>query len=233
MRQRREPFLQFLSDNIYSDPQYAKELFRQLKSLAISWDAATSIDIAFDDEALHLAKASGCKALLIGFETINPRNYKKTSLSQIQTIKDYKIAINNIRAYGIKVVGTFIVGLDEYSHLDYWRLLWFIMRSRLWYANLSLLTPFPDTALFERLKKEDRILSFDWRKYNFFFCVIRPKHTSAIGVTVWFWLIRYLSVFFSPMLSRFLLIYIISYILYQMAWGAGNSLVHHWIISRF
>ncbi len=194
------PRVIFRCDNIYSSPRYAKQLFKEMIPLGVSWLANSSIDIGFDGEALRLAKASGCKGLLIGFETIYPQDYPKTSLKQIHSAEDYKIAIKNIKAYGIKIFGSFIIGVDHYTHFDYLKLLWFLIRSRIWHIYLLMLTPFPGTDLFDRLKKENRILSFNWRKYDMLTCVFKPKQTSVLGVYVWFWLIRYLSLFFSPSL---------------------------------
>jgi radical SAM superfamily enzyme YgiQ (UPF0313 family) len=198
--------IRFNCDNIYSSPYYAKELFRAMIPLEVRWAANCSIDIGFDDEALRLAKASGCRGFLIGFETIYPTEYGKTALPQFQSAEDYRKAIANIRAHGITFMGSFILGIDRYGHRDYLKLLWFLMRVRLWFFVLTILTPFPGSALYYRLKEEGRIISFDWRKYIFLFCVIKPKHTSVLSVYAWFWFIRVLSVFFSPYLIFLMLL---------------------------
>ena len=88
-----KPDLSFRDDNIFSDPSYAKELFRQLIPLNIRWQANSSLDIAFDDEALRLAQASGCRSLFIGFETMYPQRFAKTSLAGVRTPDDYRHAI--------------------------------------------------------------------------------------------------------------------------------------------
>ena len=193
--------------------------------LGVNWGGNSSIDIGFDEEALELAKKSGCQGLLIGFETIYPERYNKTSLKQLQSVGDYKIAINNIKARAIKVFGSFIFGLDEYSHLDYLKLLWFLMRSGLWLSILTILTPIPGSALFYRLRKENRILSFDWRKYFFLICVIKPKRTSVAAVYIWFWLIRVLSVFFMPYSLIIMAFFIVG-------WEAGGRVVR-WFLYGF
>ncbi len=195
-----KPLIVFGCDNIYSSPNYAKELFKKIAPFNIRWGANCSIDIGFDIEALQLAKASGCRGLLIGFETIHPEDYQKTSLKEVHSAEDYKIAINNIRSHGIKIIGSFIMGLDNYKNIDYLKLWWFLVRARLWHFYLTILTPFPGSELFDRLKKEGRILSFDWRKYNLLFCVIRLKNTSIFNLYIWFILIRASSVLFSPAL---------------------------------
>lgn len=215
----RRPSVLFRSDNIYSSPHYAKRLFKELIPLKINWGANCSIDIGFDAEALRLAKASGCKGFLIGFETIHPHDYRKTSLSQISSAEDYKIAIKNIKAHGIRINGFFIVGLDQYSHLDYLKLLWFLIRSGLWQSGLTFLTPFPGSQLFDRLQRENRILSFDWRKYNLLICVIKPKRMSVLSIYMWFWFIRIASLVFSP-------IYLLCWISWFLGWQVGFHITH-------
>ncbi|MFH0940762.1 MAG: radical SAM protein [Candidatus Omnitrophota bacterium] len=205
-----KPDIRFDCDNIYSNPSYAKELFKAMIPLKVKWAANCSVDIGFDEEALKLAKASGCRGFLIGFETIYPSEYGKTSLPQFQSAEDYREAIANIKAHGITFMGSFILGIDRYGHRDYLKLLWFLMRVRLWCFVLTILTPFPGSALYERLKAEGRIISFDWRKYIFLFCVIKPKHTSVLSVYAWFWFIRVLSVFFSPYLIFLMLLFFVS-----------------------
>ncbi len=216
-----KPSIIFGCDNIYSNPNYAKELFKKMAPLNVKWGANCSIDIGFDDEALRLAKASGCRGFLIGFETIHPEDYQKTSLKQIHSAEDYKIAIKNIKAHGIKIIGSFIMGLDHYKNIDYFKLWWFLVRCRLWHFYLTVLTPFPGSELFDRLKEEGRISSFDWRRYNLFLCVIKPKNTSVLSLYTWFILIRASSVFFSPML-------IILWLSFNISWLAGSN-IKEWV----
>jgi len=215
----------FRCDNIYSSPDYAKKLFKEMIPLRVSWIGNCSIDIGFDEEILRLAKESGCKRLLIGFESIYSKDYPKTSLKQIQTAEDYKIAINNIKAHKIKIFGSFIIGLDHYNHFDYLKLLWFLVRSGIWHIYLLILTPFPGTDLFVRLKKENRIFSFDWRKYDILTCVFKPKQMPVFSVYLWFWLIRSLSLFFSPSILSLWLIFFVS-------WQGGYYL-SRWLLYGF
>jgi len=221
----RRPAITFRCDNIYSSPDYAKKLFKEMIPLRVSWIGNCSIDIGFDKEVLRLAKASGCKGLLIGFESIYSKDYPKTSLREIHSAQDYKIAIHNIKAHRIKIFGSFIIGLDHYNHFDYLKLLWFLVRSGIWHIYLLILTPFPGTDLFVRLKKENRIFSFDWRKYDILTCVFKPKQMPVFSVYLWFWLIRSLSLFFSPSILSLWLIFFVS-------WQGGYYL-SRWLLYGF
>ena len=194
-----KPTIMFRDDNIYSNPEYAKKLFAGLVPLRLNWVGNSSIDIAFDDEALKLAKASGCKNLFIGFETIYPQRLQKTSVGHMRSTDDYIKAIKKIKACRIKVTGAFILGFDYYTHRDYLRLLWFLIRSGLYSVSLTILTPFPASQLYERLKKENRITTFDWRKYDSLqHVVFKPKHMSGLSLQLWFIVVRIVGLLATP-----------------------------------
>jgi len=220
----RRPMISFTRDNnIFSDPVQAKLFFKALIPLNIRWGASCSIDISFDDEALRLARESGCWFLYFGFETVHPERYEKTSSAEITSFKDYFKVIRKVRSFGIKVMGSFVLGLDEYRHLDYLRLLFFLLRARMYFAPLTILTPLPGTRLFEELKRERRLTTLDWGKYDFLFHVVfRPKHTSAFALMLWFLLIRVVSFYTSPF---GLLIAVVPYLVYKVAFMAAQYCV--------
>lgn len=209
----RRPWFGFIRDNNwFSDPAYAKELFRALEPLHIKWGANSSLDIAFDDEALRLAKAAGCELLFFGFETSHPGEYEKTSVFSIVSLEDYLKVLRKMRSYGIKVIGAFVLGLDEYTHLDYLRLLFFMLRARMYYISLTIATPFPGTQLYHRLKEEGRIRTFDWGKYDLMFHVVfKPKHMSAFALLSWFRVIRIITLIFSTYGAVTILSYCLGY----------------------
>jgi radical SAM superfamily enzyme YgiQ (UPF0313 family) len=198
-----KPVIAFRDDNIFSNPVYAKKLFEQLIVLDLHWTANCSVDIAFDDEALRLAKASGCKGLFIGFETIYPEKLQKTSVHRMRSANDYIAVIKKIKSYGIAVTGSFILGFDYYTHRDYLRLAWFLIRSGLYLISITILTPFPGSRLYEQLNKEGRITTRDWGKYDgLHHVVFRPGRTSALALQCWFVAIRFIGLLASPYFLR-------------------------------
>ncbi len=214
----QKPSLLFRDDNIFSDPAYAKELFKQMTPMGIKWAGNSSIDIAFDEETLTLAKASGCQELFIGFETIYPDKLKKTSIPGINSINDYFKAIKNIRSYGIRIMGGFVLGFDYYKHKDYLRLLYFLIRAKLYHASLTILTPFPGSLIYEQFKKEGRILTSEWSKYDSLqHVVFRPKNMSVLALQLWFLGIRIISLLFSPLYIGMLVKYFVAYTVFYLA----------------
>ncbi|MFA5177337.1 MAG: radical SAM protein [Candidatus Omnitrophota bacterium] len=213
-----KPPIIFRDDNIFSSPGYAKRLFHRMIPLGLKWVGNSSLDIAFDAEALSLAKKSGCQGLFIGFETIYPQKLAKTSVKGISSTDDYLKAIKNIKACGIKVTGAFILGFDYYTHKDYLRLIAFLFRARLHLISITILTPFPGSALYEQLNKEGRIINFDWRKYDSLqHVVFKPKNMSALSLAAWFLVVRAVTMILMPryffMVLGLVLLYHLSYFL--------------------
>jgi len=196
-------FILFNDDNIFSNPNYAKGIFKELIPLKIEWISQSSIDIAFDDEALKLAQQSGCKMLFIGFESIYPKELKKTSVHNINSPHDYIEAVKKIKSHGIKVIGAFIIGFDYYKNVDYLKLLLFlistVIKSRFYWITLTILTPFPGSQLFDRLKRENRIITYDWNKYDLLFHVVFKPKIARIQLALWFFVIRLVTIFCSTM----------------------------------
>jgi radical SAM superfamily enzyme YgiQ (UPF0313 family) len=224
--------IHFLDDNIFSSPAHAKEFFRRLIPLKITWLSQSSIDIAFDDEALSLARESGCLSLFIGFETIYPQRLQKLRDNNIFSTGDLLAAVKKIKSHGISVMGAFIIGFDDYRHLDYLKLIYFFFRS-FWRARFSvismtMLTPFPGSVLFERLRKEGRIKTLDWRKYDMLFRVVfRPKTMSAFSLQVWFWAARIAGIFFSDLGILIVALYVLYLPMKFMFIFLIRTLTHH------
>src|SRR5260370_13612089 len=66
-------------DDIASDLEYAKTLFRALAPHRKWWSSQAGIQAAYDDEFLELAARSGCKQLFIGLESIS-----QASVNEVQ-----------------------------------------------------------------------------------------------------------------------------------------------------
>jgi radical SAM superfamily enzyme YgiQ (UPF0313 family) len=64
----------FVDDNIISEPNYAKQLFKAMAPLKKRWVSQSSLNIADDPELLELARRCGCHGLFVGIETINEKN---------------------------------------------------------------------------------------------------------------------------------------------------------------
>jgi radical SAM superfamily enzyme YgiQ (UPF0313 family) len=159
------------------DTSYARELFSALEPLGILWVGQGEIGVADDRELLSLMARSGCVILLVGFETIDQQNLSAVGKSW-SSVRTYAAQIREIHAHGIALIGCFIVGLDNDGPGVFEPLARFI-QEHIDIPQVAVLTPFPGTSLFTKLKREGRILHEDWSRYDITRIVFEPAQMSA------------------------------------------------------
>ncbi len=178
----QQPFIEFADDNSFVTLTHAKELLRQLAYEGIHWFTEADISIAECPELLELMQKSGCRQVLVGLESPNPegvnhielrRNWKKDKLQR------YGWAIQEIQSRGITVNGCFILGLDGDTEQVFNQVYEFVERTGLFEVQITVLTPFPGTPLYQRLRNEGRIIDeFGWQKCTLFDVNYIPKRMS-------------------------------------------------------
>jgi radical SAM superfamily enzyme YgiQ (UPF0313 family) len=186
MRARR---LIFLDLNLIADIAYAKELFTALIPLKITWGGLATTIIAWDEELLDLAARSGCRGLLIGFETLSQEALLETNKA-FNMRQDYYEVVRRVHDRGIGIQGTFVFGFDHHTRDTFAETVDFAIEANIDLPRYAVLTPFPGTPLFDRLKREGRILSEDWTLYDGQHVVYQPRHLAAEALlrgTEWAW----------------------------------------------
>ena len=92
----------------------------------------------------------------------------------------YLSAITKIQSHGISVNGCFILGLDHDRPDVFQKTLEFIEESQLLEVQLTVLTPFPGTRLYKRMKEEDRLLKeVFWDRCTLFDINFVPKNMTV------------------------------------------------------
>ncbi len=167
----------FIDNNLFADPHYAKELFQAMKPLNIKWNCSCSIDIARDDEALRLAKESGCILMIIGYE-ISDESAEKAKGGKYSMAKDYLTLTRKIKNAGIGVKGQFIFGFDADSFKSLTQLWQFCAQLFLTFTIIALLTPFPGSKHFTDVVREKRLLNLNWSRYNLANLVFQPRNIN-------------------------------------------------------
>jgi hypothetical protein len=151
----------FVDDNLTINKKYAKELMKALIPLKISWGCMCSIDVANDEELIHLMAQAGCFNILIGFESLNPKSLDETHKSHNKQGTIYEEAIKKIHAAGIHINASFVVGFDNDTLDEFDRIFNFTLKNNLPNVNLHLLNAPPGTELHKKLKEEGRLLNCD------------------------------------------------------------------------
>ncbi|MBQ8556236.1 MAG: radical SAM protein [Clostridia bacterium] len=170
--------IMFIDDNFAGDSAWTKKLLRAIIPLNIRWNAAVSINAAFDMELLDMMKDSGCQGLFIGFESINPESIRAVHKGQ-NSIARYEQAIRNIHDRGIMINASFVFGLDGDTPAVFRDTLEWIVRNRIETVTSHIMTPYPGTVLYAQLQQEGRILTDDLSLYNTANVVYQPRQMTA------------------------------------------------------
>lgn len=176
------PFIELADDNTFVDKKWSRELLTLFGKYNFKWFTETDISIAYDDELLELLAKSNCAQVLIGFETANKRGLKGIDRKdwKHKQFDNYLKAIDKIQSYGISVNGCFILGFDTDTKNTFKETEQFIIDSNLSEVQITLLTPFPGTELYNQLKSQNRLLKDNyWDKCTLFDVNFVPKNFSV------------------------------------------------------
>ncbi len=189
IKAQKRKLLFFVDDNIVSDKEKAKQLFRALIPLKVRWVSQGSIDMLEDDELMRLMVKSGCLGNVIGFESINPKNIagmsKESNKSRAENL--YKDEIEKLRSYGLQTWAAFTVGHDEDTIQSLKDTCKFAVDNKFTFAAFNILMPYPNTPLYEKMKEEGRLL-YDGKwwlhpEYRFNYASYLPKNMSPDELT--------------------------------------------------
>ena len=178
IRDMKTKFVGFSDDNIFGNRIYARKLFSALKYEGVLWLSQASLNIADDPQLLRMAARSGCKGLFVGLESADCESLVQMNKGFLKPHK-FKDAIKRLHDQGISVLGAFVLGNDNEDPSIFRRTLDFAKKIKIDLAQFAILTPYPGTAIYNRLIKENRIFNFDWTKYDAGNAVFKPLRMTA------------------------------------------------------
>lgn len=123
----------------------------------MSFSTEVSINLADDEELMRMMSEAGFTTVFVGIETPNEDSLTECSKNQNKN-RDLVESVKRIQRAGLQVQGGFIVGFDSDPPSIFQRQIDFIQRSGIVTAMVGLLQAPRGTRLYERLKREGRIL---------------------------------------------------------------------------
>ena len=153
----------FVDDNLIGNKKAAKELLKFLRDYqsehgySFQFGTEVSLNIADDDELLGLFREAHFEWVFIGIESPDEASLKETGKTQ-NTRRDILSSVRKIYSYGIDVLGGFIIGFDNDTTETFEKQYRFIVDSGIVSAMVGLLMAVERTPLYDRLKKENRLI---------------------------------------------------------------------------
>ncbi len=152
-----------VDDNFIGNKARAKELcvalaeWRSQYKISFDFNTEASLNLADDPELMQLMSDAGFVSVFLGIETPDESGLIATNKLQ-NTRRSLLDSVAKIQSYGMQVMGGFILGFDTDREDIFDRMVEFIQKSGIPVAMVGLLQAMPGTQLFQRLRKEGRIL---------------------------------------------------------------------------
>jgi radical SAM superfamily enzyme YgiQ (UPF0313 family) len=153
--------IMFADDNVMIHRKYSQDLFTRMIPLQKHWIGQCSLAAVKRIENVKLMAESGCKALFIGFESIDEKTVQFTGKRQNRP-SQYREVMDMLHEHGISTWGSFVFGFDTDDPEVFERTAEFGVEMQLTMALYAILTPYPGTQLYRRLKAEGRLTDERW-----------------------------------------------------------------------
>jgi radical SAM superfamily enzyme YgiQ (UPF0313 family) len=127
------------------------------KKRPFSFFTEASINLADDKELMNLMTRAGFDMVFVGIESPNEESLLECNKLPNKG-RDLLTSVKKIQNYGLQVQGGFIVGFDSDPVSIFRSQIEFIQKSGIVTAMVGVLMAPPETRLYKRLEKENRIL---------------------------------------------------------------------------
>jgi radical SAM superfamily enzyme YgiQ (UPF0313 family) len=111
MRLGRRKFVYFVDDIFNAHRKHAFAVMEGLRPLKVAWTCLCTANVGDDAEMLDLMRASGCRHINIGMESVSPESLKSVNKKQNHADK-YAEQFAAIRRRGIEFSLNVMFGLD-------------------------------------------------------------------------------------------------------------------------
>jgi radical SAM superfamily enzyme YgiQ (UPF0313 family) len=178
--------LYFLDDHLFGNARFATELFEGMTGMGRLWQGAATVQTVLRPGLVESAAAAGLRSLFVGFETLSTENL--TSHGKRQNLgRDYAQAIQRLHDNGVMVNASFVFGMDDDGPDVFDRTVDWAVGQGVETATFHILTPYPGTALYQRMQAQDRLVTSDWDRFDTRHVVFRPARLTPVQLEEGYW----------------------------------------------
>lgn len=173
VRREARPMVELADDNTFAGRRAREHVLEPLQQVSARWFTESDWRIGERPDLLAAMRAAGCRQVLVGIESLvfpyPGMGHKRAALERVVA------AIDAIQLEGIVANGCFVLGADGETERSAEELLEFVLQSRLAEVQITLQTPFPGSALHDKLRRAGRLLpERGWNRYTLFDVCHRP-----------------------------------------------------------
>lgn len=164
LKQITEPYIYAGDDNIFFDYHHAMTICAEIRAAQLhkQYYVLSRVDeIVKHPDLVERWAEIGLKKVFLGLESFSDDDLR--SLSKSSSVARNNRAIEILQANKVDPMGAFIIQ-PTYVKADFDNLLRYMDRMKIFYNEFTILTPFPGTDFYERVK--DEITSDDRRVFD-------------------------------------------------------------------
>ncbi|MBI5583311.1 MAG: cobalamin B12-binding domain-containing protein [Deltaproteobacteria bacterium] len=169
-------YLFLVNDNLHLAKRRSGPLLETLSGIGREWVGLASLSMARDASYLKLLQKSHCWAMYL---ELSP--WVSAGLNEVIDGVEVRRAgeyLQRVRDQGIKVIASFVFGFDHDQKDIFERTVAFALEHRIEEAEFHILTPYPNSRLYQRIESEGRLLSRDFSEYTAGSVVFQPRNMT-------------------------------------------------------
>lgn len=178
--------LYFLDDHLLGDPKFAAALFEGMRGMGRVFQGAATVNSLLAPDLLEKAQMAGLRSIFVGFENLDQTNLRRSSKTQ-NLGRDYAAMIRRVHAEGVMINGSFVFGMDGDGPDVFARTVEWAIEQSIETATFHIMTPYPGTALHQRMAAEGRLLHQNWDLYDTRHTVFQPKGMTPAQLEEGYW----------------------------------------------
>jgi len=176
----------FLDDHLLGNERFANALFDGMNGMGKVFQAASTVQALVKPGLLEKAAKAGMRRVFVGFETLDSKNLSEHDKYQ-NLNRDYAAAIRRVHDAGVMINGSFVFGMDNDDESVFSRTVDWAVKHSVETATFHIMTPYPSTALHDRMTAEGRITHNQWDLYDTRHVVYEPAKLTPEALEHGYW----------------------------------------------
>jgi len=178
--------LYFLDDHLFGNRRFAEGLFDGMAGAGRVFQGAATVDSILAPGLLEKAARAGLRSMFVGFETVNSANLAEQRKRQ-NIGHSYEAVVRRLHDAGVMVNASFVFGMDGDQPDVFARTVEWAVAQGIETATFHIMTPYPGTALYQRMQAQGRIRHHDWDAYDTRHVVYDPVGMTAKELEDGYW----------------------------------------------
>ena len=170
--------LYFLDDHLFGDRRFASALFDGMRGMGRLWQAAGTVNAVLAPTCSSAPWKRGFEVSLSDSKRSTRQTWPNSGSTRTCAATTQQ-RFTRLHDLGVMINGSFVFGMDADDGSVFERTVEWAIEHGIETATFHILTPYPGTALYQRIAAQDRLTTHDWDLYDTRHAVFRPARLTA------------------------------------------------------